>query len=120
MTTTCNGGEETFMSTIIVKNDCSGTYDKCENTYFYFNGAILVLHHWAGQGGDDENPYMVDQWSVYHDTLDGRMDLHISWNTYESGYIDVHSVDYPDGFDIQELKKFLDYELGIEMPTSKK
>lgn len=108
------------MSFVIAKTDCSSSYDKCENTYFSFNGAILVLHFWSGNGGDEENPYEEDSWTVYHDNLEGNKDLYIWWSKYESGYVDVHQVDYPEGFDIQELKKFLDYELGIEMPTSKK
>lgn len=108
------------MSLIIAKNDCSSSYDKCENTYFYFNGAILTLHRWSGNGGDEENPYMEDHYAVYHDNLEGEKDLHISWNIYESGYCEVINFTHPEGFNLQELKDLLDDELGIEMPTSKK
>ena len=108
------------MSAIISINDCSSSYDKCENTFFWFNGAVLVLHHWAGEGGDEDNSYMVDQWSVYHDNLEGEKDLHISWNTYESGYCEVINFTHPDNFDLKELKDLLDDELGIEIPTSRK
>ena len=108
------------MSYIIAKNDCSSSYDTCNNTYFSFNGAILVLHYWAGNGGDEENPYEEESWTVYHDDLAGNKDLLIWWSKYESGNVQVFTVDHPEGFDPEGLKEFLDYELGIEMPTSKK
>ena len=108
------------MSTIISTRDSSSKYDFCQNTYFHFNGAILTLHHWAGEGGDEDNSYMVDQWSIYHDNLEGVKDLHISWSVYESGHREVVNFTYPDGFDLKGLKDLLDDELGIEMPTSRK
>jgi hypothetical protein len=107
------------MSSIIATIDSSSKYDKCENTYFHFNGAILVLHYFEGNGGDEENPYMEYEWTIYHDALDGKKDLYIWWCNYESGHMRVHTVDYPEGFDIQGLRDLLEDEFGITMPTSR-
>lgn len=104
------------MPAIVGRNSGNGY----SNVYFQFNGAILVFHRWTGNGGDEDNEYLENQYSVYHDNLEGVMDLHISWSVYESGYVEVFNLEYPDGFNIQELKNVLEEELGIEMPTSRK
>lgn len=107
------------MATIIAKNDCSSKYDRCENTYFHFNGTILVLHYWAGNGGDEDNAYDEQRWTVYHDSIEGIKDLYIRWSKYESGYVEVHSMNYPECIDVKELADVIKEEMGVEMPTTR-
>lgn len=107
------------MATIIAKNDCSSKYDTCENIYFHFNGTILVLHYWAGNGGDEDNAYDEQRWTVYHDSIEGIKDLYIRWSKYESGYVEVHSMNYPECIDVKELADVIKEEMGVEMPTTK-